>query len=136
MNPSLFVSLQRFCDVIVQGGEEGEVFANIRQEVVPFTSQLKDASPEASQAVGDFMNIPNHRFACSDLDYKRFSTSPLVVGGKQLHLYHILEVFSRTNPQRFAMVWEPLLELAAMTQLGDAAHTQALALLYRLVEED
>ena len=127
MNPAPLACLQRFCDVIVQGGEEGDVFVNIRQEVIPFAAQLQDPTPDTYQAIVEFMDIPNHHFACCDLDYKRFSTSPMVANGKQLHVYHILEVFSRTNPQRFAMVWEPLLDFAALTQSGDGAHKQALA---------
>ena len=80
---------------------------------------------ENDKQVQEYMSVPsmasyihlynamptNHVFACTDLDYKRFSTTPLIVAGLQLHIYHILEAFSRTNPKRFASIWLPLIDM-------------------------
>lgn len=111
-----------FCNVVGQGTEEGEVFADIRTEVQGFLGQTW--AEEGDAAVKEYMVVPNHRFACTDLDYKRFTPAPLMVGGRPLHLHHILEAFSRTNPQRYACVWAPLLDLAEVTGAADTACLQ------------
>lgn len=103
--------LRAFCACVSGGDESGDVFTNVRRETETFVT----AGPwpeDGDQTVREYFSVPNHRFACTDLDYKRFTTTPLVVGGRQLHLHHILEIFSRTNPARYATVWRPLLDLA------------------------
>lgn len=102
--------LRAFCASVGNGTEEGDTFVNIRKEVssiaqIPWSDTM-------GMAIQEYLSIPNHMYACTDLDYKRFSPSPLILDGRQLHLFHILEAFSKTNPRRYASVWLPLLNLA------------------------
>lgn len=115
--------LRHFCQVVADGGEDGDVFHNVRREVQAFGTMPWPADGDVP--VREYMAVPNHVFACTDLDYKRFATTPLVVGNQQLHIFHILELFSRTNPQRYATVWAPLLDLAEAVTT-DGSRQQAL----------
>ena len=61
----------------------------------------------------------------------------LRMGERQLHLYHILEAFSHTNPQEYAAVWLPLIDLAeACSEQGAGQFLEARAHLQRQLNPD
>ena len=76
MTPSARECLERFCRVVLS--HCGDQQASVQQEVQLFLDQPWPVDGDA--AVQEYMTaVPNHIFACKDLDYQRFSTSPLVV---------------------------------------------------------
>lgn len=103
--------LRAYCTVAMEGVEGGspEQQEALRRELQPLLQM--DWPLDGDGVVREFFAVPNHCFACTDLDYHRFSTLPLVLGPHTVHIYHIMEAFSRTNPTRYAAVWMPLLDL-------------------------
>lgn len=116
--------IHAFCVSVSRGTEEGIAFSKMRQEVDLFSQT--PWSQDADLAVQEYFSVPNHVYACTDLDYKRFSTNPLVIHGRQLHIHHILEGFSHTNPPRYASVWLPLLDLAEAVAQPGSTHLSTI----------
>lgn len=111
--------------------EAGVVFVNIRGEIQSLHDLAASPGWDAAcdRAVVEYLSVPNHRFGCADLDYHRFAPEPMRLGPAALpmHVFHILEAFSRTTPARYAALWLPLLDLAeAAAPAADEAHRDAL----------
>lgn len=96
-----------------------EVFQDIQREVEPLRDLVGAPArwtAAAERQVVEWLAVPDHWHACLDLNYGGFTPAALLLPGDDrsypLHLYHILEAFSRTGPVRYAGVWLPLLDLA------------------------
>lgn len=120
--------MRAFCAVVVHGdgmSEPEQQLDALRQEVGVLLD--KEWPVDGDAAVREFFAVPNHRFACTDLDYHRFGTQPLMIGTHPLHIFHILEAFSRTNPTRYAAIWLPLLDILDVVASAELAPDPSLS---------
>lgn len=102
-------TLHAFCVCVLKESDDSEMFVDVRKEVQTFLGQMWP--DDGAILVREYLSVPNHMMAVNDLDYKRFSTTPLTIHAHALHIFHILEIFSRTNATRYASVWLRLVEL-------------------------
>ena len=123
------VHLRAFCDAICKAACAGDPFDKIREQVCGFVAEPWPGET-ADNAVRDYLTtVPNHILACTDLDFQKFSAStPLHIDNQRppLHLHHILEAFSRTNPQQYGAIWLPLLDVAEAVADPNASHRSGL----------
>ena len=117
-------ALHSFCDAILAGCPDQN---DTTERVRGFLANM-DQDPRLDALVREYLTVPNHVFACMELNYRGFSdTTPLAVcqGQYSLPIHQALEIFSRTSALRFAGVWVPLLQVAQCC-ITDPSHLQRL----------
>lgn len=126
METTVETCVRALCAIVCAGPEEGEAFEEFRNQC---RAVLDAAWPgaEALPSIVEYMSVPSHVLACTDLDFQGFGrTSPLMIGSHPIPLHRLLEGFSHTNPERYGAVWVPVLDLSELTAQTGPNHREGL----------